>query len=319
MQAPHIISYEHGIHLVDADYVRPGLAAVHLVVRDGHAAIIDTGTQRSVPLILETLAQLGVGPEQVDLVIVTHVHLDHAGGAGALLQTCPNAKLVVHPKGARHMIDPEKLVAGSIAVYGEARFHALYGEVVPAPAQRVVEASDGFRLDLRGRPLEFLDTPGHARHHFCVWDEASQGIFTGDSFGLSYRELDVDGRPFIFPTTTPVQFEPDAMHATLERIVAMHPTAAFLTHYGRVTGLARLAEDLHGLLNDFVTIARSAANAGQARHEAMKSGMGDLLVERLREHGCVLPNAKILDLLENDLELNCQGLGVWLDREAPQS
>ncbi|HRH82288.1 MAG TPA: MBL fold metallo-hydrolase [Thiobacillaceae bacterium] len=316
MPSPILIDYGHGIHAVDADYVRPGLAAMHLLIQDGRAAIIDTGTQRSAPLVLAALERLGLGPEHLDLVIVTHVHLDHAGGAGALLQACPNARLVAHPKGARHMIDPGKLIAGSIAVYGEERFHELYGDIVPAPAERVIEAPDGYGLDFRGRTLTFLDTPGHARHHFCVWDEASRGIFTGDSFGLSYREFDVRGRPFIFPTTTPVQFEPDAMHATLDRLMGLEPEAAYLTHFGRVTGLTPLADDLHRLLDAFVELANSAGGSGPERHARMKSNMGRLLLEQLRAHGCTLVEDRIFTLLENDLELNCQGLAVWLDRTA---
>lgn len=316
MPSPALIDYGHGIHALDADYLRPGLAAMHLLIQDGRAAIIDTGTQRSAPLVLAALEGLGLGPEDLELVIVTHVHLDHAGGAGALLASCPNARLVVHPKGARHMIDPGRLIDGSIAVYGEARFHALYGEIIPAPAERVMEAPDGFRLDFRGRELAFLDTPGHARHHFCVWDPASRGLFTGDSFGLSYREFDVAERPFIFPTTTPVQFEPDAMHATLDRLAALDPAAAYLTHFGRVTGIAGLAAELHRLVDDFVHLARAAAGAGGERHARMKSAMGRLLLDRLRSHGCELAEDRVFALLENDLELNCQGLAIWMDREA---
>ncbi|TXT21253.1 MAG: beta-lactamase-like protein [bacterium] len=180
------IQHEHGIVTLDADYLRPGLAAVHLIVEDGGVAIVDTGTNHAVPSVLAELRGLGLGPEAVDYVIVTHVHLDHAGAAGALLQNCPNAKLVVHPKGARHMIDPAKLVAGSIAVYGREHFYAHYGDIVPAPAERVIEAGDGFRLDFRGRTLSFLDTPGHARHHYCIHDQRSNSLFTGDTFGISY-------------------------------------------------------------------------------------------------------------------------------------
>jgi len=240
------IQHDHGIITLDADYLRPGLAAIHLIVENGRVAIVDTGTNPSVPLVLAELKHLGLAPADVEYVIVTHVHLDHAGAAGALLQNCRNAKLVVHPKGARHMIDPARLVAGSIAVYGREHFFEQYGEIVPAPAERVIEADDGFRLDLQGRTLSFLDTPGHARHHYCIHDSASNSLFTGDTFGISYREFDVEGRPFIFPTTTPVQFEPEALHASIDRLVATGAVAVFLTHYGRVTGLAALAGQLHG-------------------------------------------------------------------------
>jgi glyoxylase-like metal-dependent hydrolase (beta-lactamase superfamily II) len=281
---------------------------------------VDTGTQHSVPHILASLAELGLGPESVDYVIATHVHLDHAGAAGALLACCPNARLVVHPKGSRHLIDPAKLIAGSMAVYGEAMFHELYGDIVAAPAERVIEAEDGHQIDFHGRQLTFIDTPGHARHHFCIHDSASNSIFTGDTFGISYREFDVGGgdnpRPFIFPTTTPVQFEPEALHASIDRLMALKPTAAYLTHYGRVGDLPTLAAQLHRLIDEFVSLTRAVAGEGMARHEALKAAIASRLLQAARAHGCELATETMEELLAGDVELNSQGLLVWRDRAA---
>src|SRR5512138_3241421 len=159
-----------GVVLVDTGYVRPRLAAAYLVRGRDSAAVVETGAASAVPRILAALAAQGLSPADVSHVVVTHVHLDHAGGAGALLRELPRARLVVHPRGARHLVDPSKLVAGTIEVYGEARFRALYGELVPVPAERVVEAPDGFTVELGGRRLRILDAPGHAKHHFVVWD-----------------------------------------------------------------------------------------------------------------------------------------------------
>jgi len=290
---------------------------VHLIVEQGHAAIIDTGTNAAVPHVLAALAALGVAPEAVDWVIVTHVHLDHAGAAGAFIAACPNARLVVHSRGARHMIDPGKLVQGSMVVYGEAVFRELYGEIVPVPAARVIEADDGFALDFNGRRLEFIDTPGHARHHYCIHDIASNALFTGDTFGISYREFDVEvghtRRPFIFPTTTPVQFEPEALHASLDKLIARNADVAYLTHYGRVDDLPGLAAILHELIDEYVAMTLAAPGEGQARQEALKQAMRDCLMARLRAHGCTLDETVCRDLLANDIELNCQGLLVWRD------
>ncbi len=308
------IQHAHGIVTLDADYLRPGLAAIHLIVQDGRVAIVDTGTNQSVPMVLAELRSLGLDRGAVDYVIVTHVHLDHAGAAGALIQNCPNAKLVAHPKGARHMIDPAKLVAGSIEVYGREHFLALYGDIVPVPAERVLEADDGFQLDFHGRRLTFLDTPGHARHHFCILDSASNSLFTGDTFGLSYREFDVAGKPFVFPTTTPVQFEPDALHASVDRLVATGAEAAFLTHYGRITGLADLAPGLHTMIDEFVAMTCMAPGSGTGRHDWLKQALEYALLKRLRAHGCTLDDAMCKELLANDVELNTQGLLVWRDR-----
>ncbi|MEW5771586.1 MAG: MBL fold metallo-hydrolase [Pseudomonadota bacterium] len=312
------IHHAHGIVTLDADYLRPGLAAIHLIVEQGHVAIVDTGTNQSVPTVLAELQRTGLTPADVDYVIATHVHLDHAGAAGALMQACANARLVVHPKGARHLIDPAKLVAGSIAVYGEMAFRELYGEIVPVPAERVIEGHDGLRLDFQGRVLTFLDTPGHARHHFCIHDARSEGVFTGDTFGISYREFDVEGRPFIYPTTTPVQFDPAALHGSIDRIVALEAEAAFLTHYGRITGLAALAPRLHELIDEWSELALAAPGVGEARQAALEAALERGLMARLRAHGCVLDDATCHELLANDVRLNAMGLLVWRDQqEAP--
>jgi glyoxylase-like metal-dependent hydrolase (beta-lactamase superfamily II) len=308
------LQHDHGIITLDADYLRPGLAAIHLIVEQGHVAIIDTGTNQAVPSVLAALEARGLTPGDVDYVIVTHVHLDHAGAAGALMRACPNARLVAHPSGARHLIDPAKLVAGSIQVYGRETFQRLYGDIVPVPAERVMEAPDNHRLDFQGRVLTFLDTPGHARHHFCIHDERSESVFTGDTFGISYREFDVDGRPFIFPTTTPVQFDPMALHASIDRILALEPEAAFLTHYGRVTHLASLAPPLHEIIDEWCELALSVAGEGDARQTALEGALEKSLLARLRAHGCTLEEAVCRGLLANDVHLNAQGLLVWRDR-----
>ncbi len=315
----HLILHQfgHGIAAVDAFYHgRPGHSAIHLLVENGRAAVIDTGTNHSIPYLLEALETLKLTPENVAYVIVTHVHLDHAGGAGMAMKRFPNARLVVHPRGARHMADPGKLIAGTIGVYGEEKTRHIYGEILPVPAKRIIEAGDNFALDLDGRTLRFLDTPGHARHHFCIWDEASRSLFTGDSFGISYRELDSDGKEFIIPTTTPVQFEPAAAHATIDRLMALKPARAYLTHFGEVTQLERHAADLHALLDAHVAIAESLRSTGEARHEAIKARLGELFVAHLTRNGCHAGREFILDLLAWDVELNAQGLGVWLDRPA---
>lgn len=309
------ISYQDGIHALDTGYVRSGLAAIHLLIRAGRVAIVDTGTTHSVPGVLAFLEAQGLTAEAVDYILVTHVHLDHAGGAGRLMQLCPNAQLVVHPRGARHMIDPSRLVAGTVAVYGEAAFRDLYGEIVPVDASRVIEAGEGFHLDWAGTTLTFLDTPGHARHHYCVHDALSNAIFAGDCFGISYREFDTEGRAFIFPTTTPVQFDPPAAHTTLDRLIALSPAAIFLTHWGRVTGrvteLPRLAADLHEFLDRFVALAHAAPGSGTTAQAWLKTAMGDLLWTRLQGHGWAGTQSQALALLANDLELNAQGLLYW--------
>lgn len=315
-QRPHIIEFADGISAIDTLYTRPLLDASHLIVDHGEAAFVDTGTSHAVPLLLAALEQKGVAREQVRYVCVTHVHLDHAGGAGALLRELPQATLIAHPRAVRHLIDPSKLMAGTVAVYGEAQTRRLYGEVVPAPESRVHVVNDHDRLPLGDRELLFIDTPGHAYHHYCIVDAAHGAIFSGDTFGLSFREFDTARGEFIFPTTTPVHFDPTALHASMERLLSFAPAAIYLTHFSRVTDITRLAGDLHADIDAFVTMARRHVDAGAERHARIKADMRAYLFARLDRHGCALGEARRAELLAMDLELNTQGLEVWLDRQA---
>ncbi|KAF1704256.1 MBL fold metallo-hydrolase [Pseudoxanthomonas kaohsiungensis] len=304
---------EHGIHTIDTGYVRPRFDAAYLVVEEGRGAFIDCGTNHSVPVLLAALEQAGLVPADVDWLILTHVHLDHAGGAGTLMRQLPNARLVAHPRAAPHMIDPARLAAGATAVYGEAEFARHYGELVPVPSGRVVVAADGHEVDLAGRALRCIDTPGHARHHQCVWDARSRSWFTGDTFGLSYRELDGAHGAFILPTSSPVQFEPEAMQASIERMMAQSPQAMYLTHYGRVGDVARLAAEMHEQIDAMVSLAQ-ACDGQPDRHRALVAALSEYYLERARAHGVALDDAAVLQLLAMDIELNAQGLETWLER-----
>lgn len=310
----------HGIFTLDTGFQRPRFDAAFLVVEQGRAAFVDCGTNHSVPAMLDALAEQGLGPEAVDWLMLTHVHLDHAGGAGLLMQHLPNATLAVHPRGAPHMIDPSRLVAGATAVYGEAEIARSYGHVQAVPAARVREVGHGTVIDLAGRALLCVDTPGHARHHFCVWDERSRSWFTGDTFGLSYRELDVQGRPFVIPTTSPVQFEPGPLKASIRTLLARQPQAMYLTHYGRVEDVARLGEDLLEQVDAMVALARRAHDSSDddtVRHVTLVDALTRYYVARAKAHGVTDAAAVVPDVLGMDIELNAQGLGVWLAREEP--
>jgi glyoxylase-like metal-dependent hydrolase (beta-lactamase superfamily II) len=314
MPEPTITRHPNGIHAVDTEYVRPGLAASHIVVHGGRAAFVDVGTTHSVPYLLAALERLGIAREAVDWLLLTHVHLDHAGGAGALMQALPNAKAVLHPRGAPHLIDPAKLIVGTRAVYGDALFERLYGDIVPIDAARVVVTKDGDRVELAGRPFEFIHTPGHALHHQCIVDLNHSAVFTGDTFGLSYREFDTAQGAFIVPTTTPTQFDPEQLIASIDRIASFAPESAYLMHYGRVTGVPKLAADLKAQVLQFVQIARRSAGLPDVKG-AIEKEMRDLWICLARKHGVTLPDAHIDALLKDDLDLNAQGLVAWLGRQ----
>lgn len=309
-----LTDFPAGITAIDADYVRPRLAASHLVIDGGRAAFVDTGTTRSLPNLLAALAAKGVDPADVDWVLATHVHLDHAGGAGALMQALPNARCAVHPRGARHLADPSKLVAGSISVYGEARYRSLYGVIVPVPESRIFTPDDGAMITLGRRRLELIHTPGHALHHYCVVDREHELIFSGDTFGISYRDFDVDGREFIFPTTTPVHFDPEALCASVDRLMSYRPRAIYLTHYSEVRDLERLSRELKVRVRAVADLGRRYARAPD-RAGKLRNAMFAMMSAWLDEHGFPGDDGERHRLLDDDVELNCQGVEVWLDRK----
>lgn len=302
-----------GVFVIDTGFNRDQFDAAYLLVDQGRAAFIDTGTHLALPRLLAALDQVGLPKDAVDWVIPTHVHLDHAGGVGALMQALPQAMCLVHPRGARHMIDPAALWAGATQVYGESRMQSAYGTVVPVPAERVQSSADDSSIRLGARELQLIHTPGHAKHHHCVWDPVTAAWFTGDTFGLSYREFDNTQGAWIMPTCTPVQFEPEAMRESIQRLLARQPECMYLTHYGRVQDVARLGQLLLSLLDELVSLGLQHRHDGQ-RHQALKAGQLEIFSRSLQAHGCSLSLPAIESLLSVDLELNAQGMAVWLDK-----
>ena len=304
----------NGISLIDAEYLYPGVVAVYLLQQDEQLAIIETGTANSAANILAVIESHGFSPDNVRYIIPTHVHLDHAGGAGDLMQHCHNAQLVIHPSGARHMIDPSKLIAGTIAVYGEEKFRELYGELKPIDASRVVEAPDNFEIMLGQRRFRFLDTPGHARHHFCIYDEHSQGIFTGDTFGLSYPNLTTDEERFIFPTTTPIQFDPPALLQSIDRLMALKPKQMYLTHFGAIEPTDVVVNQLTKRVHHFTQIALAEKHTNGNRLQNIENRLRDYLLSELTAMHCQHSTEFCEQFLANDIRLNAQGLDIWLEK-----
>ena len=306
------LEYEGGIVAIDSGMVRPQMAACYLLETDSAVAVIEVGNNDSTDRILKALASRGRQVAEVSHVIVTHVHLDHAGGAGKLMQLLPNATLVVHPRGARHLIDPSRLEASARAVYGDAEFDEMYGSLVPVPEDRVIVMEEGDSLEIGKRPLSFIDTPGHARHHFCIWDEQTRGWFTGDTFGISYRELDTENGPFVFPTSTPIQFDPPALIASMNRMMEKQPENMYLTHFGRVQDVQRLADDMISSVEQFVIFGEQF-DGDENRQDGIRSAMMEWLMARARQHGVVYSDDKLREVFANDVILNTQGIEFWLD------
>lgn len=302
-----------GITAVDTEYARPLQDASHLIVEGGRAAFVDTGPNDSVPLLIDALHQQDLDVGDVDYVFLTHIHLDHAGGAGLLMQELPNARCVIHPRGAGHMIDPTKLIAGTEAVYGVEETRAMYGVIQPMEEARCIIADDEQWFDFNGRRLQTLYTEGHALHHYSLNDPASRGVFTGDSFGVSYRELDTAAGAFIFPTSTPTQFDPVAAHESVDLIMGCNPEQIYLTHYSRVRDLERLAADMHTGIDAYAEMALENRDADDA-YTAIAVAMADYLSTRLRAHGYQGDDEAMHAILEIDIVLNSKGLVSWLQR-----
>jgi glyoxylase-like metal-dependent hydrolase (beta-lactamase superfamily II) len=311
-QCVSALEYPGGVVAIDSGMVRPQMAACYLLETESALAVIEVGNNFSTDRILSVIAHRGRRAEEVSHVIVTHVHLDHAGGAGTLMQKLPNATLLVHPRGARHMIDPSRLEASARAVYGDEEYEAQHGPLQPVPEHRVHVMEDGDSLQFAGRKLQFVDTPGHARHHFCVWDEETRGWFSGDTFGISYRETDTASGPFIFPTTTPIQFDPPALLDSIERLMKQKPDFMYLTHFGRVQELPRLATDLRAGIELFAEWGERFA-AEESRRERIEEAMMAWLIERARLHGVKHEDALLRNLFHGDVVLNTQGIEFWLD------
>ncbi len=301
----------NGITCIDTMLQRRGVAACYLIEQEGMAGFIDTGTNNSIPVLLEVLKRKKIPRENVAYVMPTHVHLDHAGATGGLMLEFPNAQLIVHPRGARHMIDPSRLQQGSLEVYGESAFAERFGDLIPVQAERVIEAADEFELDFNGRKLLFLDTQGHARHHYCVFDELSQGLFTGDTFGASYPELNQGRAPFIFPPTTPIQFDPEAWYESLKRLMSFDPKRVYLTHFGMHENVAELYVQLRLTIKDYAETAqefRASEDSQQKIADSiLQSGINHLLDQQ-----CGVDIETIKKLIGGDMKLNAQGLQHWL-------
>jgi glyoxylase-like metal-dependent hydrolase (beta-lactamase superfamily II) len=303
---------DFGITCIDAGYIRPGLACFYLMEHGGQCAIIETGTSHSLVNLQQVMSEKGLVPEQVRYVIPTHVHLDHAGGAGTMMAAFPNAQLLIHPRGARHMAAPERLIASSSEVYGQERFRQLYGEILPVDATRIVAMEDGQTINLADRQLEFRHTRGHANHHFCVWDETSRGWFSGDMFGISYPWFRFTGGDYILPATTPTQFDPDAYLASLDLLGSYAPQRMYLTHSGELQYSSENADNLGRQVDAY----RELAQLHVGDKETLELALSDYSLAEMRKCRATSPEGELRELLAFDVDLNAQGLEVWRQRVA---
>ena len=284
------------------------------VIQEEKITLVESGQSPSVPHILKGLETLSILPEQVEYLIVTHIHLDHAGGAGLLLNKCPNAKLIVHPKGARHLIDPSRLIAGAQAVYQE-KFDTLFQPILPVEEDRLIIMNDLDTLEIGPScNLTFYDTPGHATHHFSILDPVSNGIFTGDTLGVHYESLAQDGIHFVLPSTSPNQFNPEAMIASLERIQSLQVNTIFFGHYSASHQPLKVFEQIQVWLERFVSIGRDVfeknGTVQQLSHLLLSSIQNEL--DELN----VSRNHPVYDHIQLDLQICSMGILDYLRKNS---
>jgi len=229
------------IYLIDNQlYSMPKLGSVYLI-NEEKKALIDTGPTTSVKAVLKGIRKAGIRPEDINYIVITHIHLDHAGGAGVLLKEMPQAQVIVHRKGAKHMVDPAKLVNSVVATQGKKAMERE-GEVVPVAESRVTPVDDGYTLELNEKQtLKFIDAPGHAPHELCIYESQNGGLFLGDAIGMMLA-----GKETLLPVAPPPSFDAELYLDTLERLKELEATTLYFAHFGgsnEVDEILQLAGD----------------------------------------------------------------------------
>ncbi|MBM4303237.1 MAG: MBL fold metallo-hydrolase [Deltaproteobacteria bacterium] len=288
---------DNSVITIDCHYLKPRFAAAFLLIENGRAIFIENNTSHALPHLLNSLDSQKIARENVDYLIVTHAHLDHAGGTSTLLQHCPNARVLAHPKAAKTLSNPDRLIQSARKVYGDETFTKLYGEVAPIPQSKIRAVQDGEILNWGTRALNFFYTLGHASHHVCIYDSKSAGVFTGDAFGLCYPDLQARGL-FIFPSTSPIDYDPVEAKNSVKKILSFHPKRLFLTHFGEVS-------DVAGAYTNFVN--NLDIHEAQFRWAKEHLELGPKLASQIQE------NLKKTygfhqDYLSLDIELNAKGI-----------
>lgn len=315
LQPKRIIDLGNRIHLIDGYDLGVANRTGTYVICEEQLTLVETSASPSVPYILRGLEDLGLDPKDVRYIIVTHIHLDHSGGAGLLLKSCPNAKVVVHPNGARHLAHPERLIDGARTVYGE-KFDELFDPILPIPEDKLITMAD--QDTLRIGPdclLLFLDTPGHANHHYSIYDPVSNGIFTGDTIGGYYPELAQQGAALYLPSTSPNQFNPEAMMKSMERIRLLNVDRIYFGHFGMSEDPNEAYRQLEYWLPLFLRTAEQAFKE-EKNVEAIGARLFQLVQNWLTHQGV---STSVDSKIQLDLELGAKGLFDYFKKQTVES
>lgn len=308
-----------GISIIDAMDLGIEKRTGCYVLHAEELTIVETSASPSIPYLLEGFKKIGIDPKEIKNIIVTHIHLDHAGGVGLLLESCPNAKVVVHPRGMRHLADPSKLILGARAVYGE-KFDELFDPILPVPENRLLVKEDGDTLQIgENRVLTFWDTPGHAKHHFSIHDSMSNGIFTGDTIGVFYPQLFEKGLELYLPSTSPNQFDPDAMLNSLEKIKALDVERIYFGHYGMSANPHHVFEQIKKWLPIFMESGEKVWEEAQSdsledKSEALFKKLFAIIHSYLLEKNIAL-DEEMTEIIQLDLRVGSMGIIDYLAKK----
>ena len=314
---PKVVPQEPGVSLIDLNFQGiPGVIGAYLLEGEGELALIETGPTSTLDALLAGLAAAGHEPGELTHLMVTHIHLDHAGGAGALMQRAPNARLLVHPLGAPHMIEPSKLLASARRIFGD-NMLPLWGEFTPAPAERVQILEDAEHLRIAGREIVALHTPGHAYHHIAYWLPETGALFTGDVAGVR-----LDGVAYVRPPTVPPELDLELWRASVSRMREIAPIRFYLTHFGAYEDLAWHLDDLLSRLFFWAGWAGAKLEAEPdtkvLAHQLGELGDAEIIVQTGRED-LVMPYE-----VATAYQMTMDGMAryfkkVWSKREVPSS
>ncbi|WP_090759415.1 MBL fold metallo-hydrolase [Bacillus sp. OK048] len=309
-----IYDLSNSIYLIDVfDLGLPNRTGTYVII-DDDITLVETGSSMSLPHILNGLKELEIDPQNVKNIIVTHIHLDHSGGVGLLLQDCPNAAVYVHSKGARHLIDPSRLKLGAKAVYGD-DFDRLFEPILPVPEEKITIKKDGDILQIgKNRTLTFFDTPGHSDHHFCILDSVSNGIFTGDTLGMNCEEVLADLEIKLYlPLSSPNQFKPDATLDSLERIKKLNVDRIYFGHFGAASDVEEVYKQINSWLPLYVEIGEKAVHLNEDQ-TWIADQIFDLIKGELTILG-VPDSHQIYDYLQIELPISAMGIADYFSKK----
>ncbi|MFC4024810.1 MBL fold metallo-hydrolase [Oceanobacillus longus] len=300
------IRLDNRIYLIDGFDLDVSNRTGTYVINEEHLTLVETGPSPSIKYIKAGLSDLGHSLDEVRYIIVTHIHLDHAGGAGLLIRECPNAKIIVHPRGARHLADPKNLAAGARAVYGES-FSELFDPIIPVSEDRLLIKGEGDTLEIGPECiLEFWDTPGHAKHHLSIYDPVSNGMFTGDTVGVRYEQLLLDGVQLFLPSTSPNHFNPNDMEASINRIRDKKLNRIYFGHFSMTEEVDEALNQVSGWLETYMEVGEQAAIEGRG-YDTISQRLLEKVRIHLREKG-IEDEHEVYILINLDLQVGALGI-----------